>query len=77
MAKLVAHLIASGSNPDISQKYEMGDISNGVQLPTHYSPSKKNIQKSMSVTFGSTVRATITKSFACRMYSACGWFHPC
>ncbi len=28
------------SNPDIAQKYKMGDISKGVAKPTHYSSPK-------------------------------------
>ncbi len=49
---MVARLLATGgsslgSNPDISQKYEMGDISKGVASPAHYSPSKKYAKMSI------------------------------
>jgi hypothetical protein len=48
VAKLVARLLATaalplGSNPDISQEYKMGDISQGVANTLY--PAKKNIQK--------------------------------
>ncbi len=44
MAYLVARLLATGSNPDISQIYKMGDISKGV-ANTLKSDIKINIQK--------------------------------
>ncbi len=47
MAKLVAHLFATATlcmNPDISQKYKISDISNGVGVNKNSSPPK-NIQK--------------------------------
>jgi hypothetical protein len=34
-----------GSNQDISQKYKMGDMSLGLEWPTHSSPPKKYIKK--------------------------------
>jgi hypothetical protein len=46
VATLVARLLATaplGSNPDISQKYKMGDISK--EVANILLPAKKNIQK--------------------------------
>jgi hypothetical protein len=55
VAKLVAHLLAKGSNPDISQKFKMGDISKGVantlQLAKKYTKKNNMIKKEMTVLF--------------------------
>ncbi len=52
VAKLVAPVCGSslGSNPDISRKYKMGDISTGV-ANTQFSPPKKYTKKVIDIKY--------------------------
>jgi hypothetical protein len=59
VAKLVARLLATAAlwvrtlNPDISQKYKMGDISKGIDKNTV--ASQRNIQKNCIAALATTL----------------------